>query len=123
VQQFVDSQAQHFVVRRFSTIFFLSNYNFLQFDEFIFSFQDTYNSCLKKRYENDLSTHLDIDLDLWLEAGLSGGPSRNQVYGLSNTTVENLRMTCSVSTVGCSQLVLSTQTLEFTVMLNQQIYD
>jgi hypothetical protein len=62
-------------------------------------------------------------MNLWLEAGLSGGPNRNQVYELSKTTVENLRMTRSVSIVGCSQLVLSTQTPKFTVMLNQQIYD
>jgi hypothetical protein len=37
VQQFVDSQAQHFVVFWLLTIFLFS-YNFLQFDEFIFSF-------------------------------------------------------------------------------------
>jgi hypothetical protein len=32
----------------------------------------------------------------------SGEPDRNRVYKLSNTTAENLRMACSVSTVGCS---------------------
>jgi len=35
VQQFIDSQAQQFVVCWFSTIFFLSYY-FLEFDEFVF---------------------------------------------------------------------------------------
>jgi hypothetical protein len=37
MQQFVDSQAQYFVVCWFSTIFFLSYY-LLEFDEFIFYF-------------------------------------------------------------------------------------
>jgi hypothetical protein len=35
MQQFVDSQAQHFMIYWFSTIFFLSYY-LLEFDEFIF---------------------------------------------------------------------------------------
>jgi hypothetical protein len=43
---------------------------------------------------------LDIDPELWLEAGLSGGLDRNQVYRLSNTIAENLWMTHSVSTIG-----------------------
>jgi hypothetical protein len=34
----------------------------------LFSFQDTYNSRLKERYDDDPSTHPDIDPDLWLEA-------------------------------------------------------
>jgi hypothetical protein len=45
---------------------------------------------LKERYEDDPSTHQDFDPDLWMEAGLSGGPDKNQVYGLFNTTIENL---------------------------------
>jgi hypothetical protein len=60
----------------FLVIFFLSYY-FLEFDEFIFSFQDTYNNQFKEIYGNDPSTYPDIDPDLWLEAGLSGGPARN----------------------------------------------
>jgi hypothetical protein len=73
----------------FSTIFLLS-YNFLQFDEFIFSFQDTYNIRSKERYGDDSLTHLDFNLDLWLEVGSSSGLDRNRVYELFNTTVENL---------------------------------
>jgi len=38
-----------------------------------------------------------------MEVGSSGGPDKNQVYGLSNTTADNLRSTRSVSTVGSSQ--------------------
>jgi hypothetical protein len=64
-----------------------------------FSFQDTYNSQLKERYGDDLSTHSDLDLDLWLEAGSSGGPNRNRVYGLSNTMAKNLQTTRSVLTI------------------------
>jgi hypothetical protein len=68
VQQFVDSQAQHFMIYWFSTIFFLSYY-LLEFDEFIFHFQETYNSWLNERYEDNPSTHPDIDPDLCLEVG------------------------------------------------------
>jgi len=38
-----------------------------------------------------------------MEVGSSSGPDKNRVYGLSNTTAENLRSTRSVSTVGSSQ--------------------
>jgi hypothetical protein len=54
------------------------------------------------------STHLDIGLNLWFEG--FGGPDRNREYGLS-------------STFGCSQSILSNQTLEFAVMLDQQVQD
>jgi hypothetical protein len=54
---------------------------------------------------DDPSTHPDFDLDLWMEVESSGGLDKNQVYGLSNTTAENLRATRSVSTVGSSQSV------------------
>jgi hypothetical protein len=47
----------------------LLSYNFLQFDEFIISFQDTYNNHLNERYGDNLSTRPDLDPDLWLEAG------------------------------------------------------
>jgi hypothetical protein len=60
----------------FQPFLFLSYY-FLEFDEFIFSFQDTYNSRLKEKYENEPLTHPDLDPDLWLEVGSSGGPDKN----------------------------------------------
>ena len=88
----------------FQPFLFLSYY-FLEFDEFIFSFQDTYNSRLKEKYENEPLTHPDLDPDLWLEVGSSGGPDKNQVYGLFNTTVENLWTIRSVSIIGCSQSI------------------
>ena len=84
-------------------------------------FQDTYNSRLKERYEEDLSIHLDLDPNLWLQARLSGGSNRNQVYKLSNSTTENLQTTRSASIIGYSQSILITQTLEFAVMLNQRV--
>jgi hypothetical protein len=43
------------------------------------------------------------------------------VYGLSNITAKNLQMTRSVSIVGCSQLIPSTQTPEFKAILNQRV--
>jgi hypothetical protein len=102
---------QYFMVCWFSIIFF-SSYYFFKFDKFIFSFQDTYNSRLKKRYGDNHLTYPDIDLDLWLEAGSSSNPKRNQVYELFNTTTKKLRMTRNALILGCSQSILSIQILE-----------
>jgi hypothetical protein len=68
-----------------------------------FYFQETYNNRLRERYGDDILTHMEFDPDLWMKVGSSGGPDKNQVYGLSNTTADNLRTTRSVSTVGSSQ--------------------
>jgi hypothetical protein len=54
-----------------------------------------------------------------MEVGSSGGPDKNQVYGLSNTTAENLRTACSVSTVGSSPSVSDTQFEEFMALKQQ----
>jgi len=74
---------------------------------------------LRERYGDNPSTHPDFDPDLWMEAGSSGGPDKNRVYGLSNTTADNLRSTRSVSTVGSSPSVSNTQSEEF-IALKQQ---
>jgi len=71
---------------------------------------------LRERYGDDPLTHPEFDLDLWMEVGSSGGPDKNRVYELSNTTAENLRVACSVSTVGSSQSVSSTQSKEFVAL-------
>jgi len=68
-----------------------------------FYFQETYNNRLRERYRDDILTHPEFDPDLWMEVGSSGWPDKNQVYGLSNTTADNLRSARSVSTVGSSQ--------------------
>jgi len=97
--------------------YFVSYYFYwIEYDDFFFHFQETYNSWLRERYGDDLSTHLDFDPDLWMEVGSSGGPDKNQVYGLSNTTAENLWAAYSVSTIGSSQSVLSTQFKEFVAL-------
>jgi len=54
-----------------------------------------------------------------MEVGSFGGPDKNQVYRLSNTTAENLRLARSVSTIGSSPSVSSTQSEEF-IALKQQ---
>ncbi|XP_052308543.1 uncharacterized protein LOC127905261 [Populus trichocarpa] len=89
-QQFVDNRAQHFV--------------------------ETYNNRLRERYGDDTLTHPEFDPDLWMEVGSSGGPDKNWVYGLSNTTTDNLRSTRSVSTVGSSQSISSSQSKEFVAL-------
>jgi len=115
-------------IAEFSTLWYVSfqpfillSYNFIQFDEFIFSFYDIYNTCLKEKYGDNPLTHPNLNPDLWLEARSSGRANKNWVYGFSNTTTENLWTTYSVLTVGCSQLVTSTHTPEFEVMLDQRV--
>jgi hypothetical protein len=51
-----------------------------------------------------------------MEVGSSNGPNKNQVYGLSNTTTENLQAARSVSTVGSSQSISSTQSKDFVAL-------
>jgi len=86
-----------------STIFFCKLlFSWIEFDDFSFYFQETYNNRLREKYENDPSTHPNFDPNLSMEAGSSGGPDKNWVYELSNSTTKNLRMTCSVSTIRSS---------------------
>ena len=47
----------------------------------LFYFQETYNNRLRERYGDDPLTHPKFDPDLWMEAGLSGGPDKNRVWG------------------------------------------
>jgi len=70
----------------------------------------------KERYGDDILTHPEFDPDLWMEVGSSGGPDKNQVYGLSNTTADNLRSTRSVLTVGSSQSISSSQSKDFVAL-------
>jgi len=72
-----------------------------------FYFQETYNNRLRKRYGDDILTHPEFDLDLWMEVGSSREPDKNQVYGLSNTMADNLWSTHSVSIVESSQSISS----------------
>jgi hypothetical protein len=59
-----------------------------------------------------LLTNLELNLKLWLKTGLSDELDINKVFGIPNSKAEYLRTTWSVSTVGCSQSIPSTQTLE-----------
>ena len=79
-------------------------------------FQETYNNRLRERYEDDNLTHPEFDPDLWMEVGSSDGPDKNRVYGLSNITTDNLRSTRSVSSVGSSQSISSSQSKEFVAL-------
>jgi septin family protein len=83
---------------------------------FLFYFQETYNNQLRERYRDNILTHPEFDPDLWMEVGSSGGPDKNRVYELSNTTADNLRSTRSVSTVGSSQSISSSQFKEFVAL-------
>jgi len=93
--------------------------SWIAYDDFLKNFQETYNSRLRERYGDNHLTHPDFDPDLWIEVGSSGGLDKNRVYGLSNTTAENLRSARSVSIVGSSLSVSSTQSEEF-IALKQQ---
>jgi len=81
--------------------------------------QETYNSRLRERYGDDPLTQPDFDPDLWMEVRSSGGPDKNRVYGLSNTTAKKLRSARSVSTVGSPPSVSSTQSEEFLALKQQ----
>jgi hypothetical protein len=48
---------------------------------------------MQERYRDDLSTHPELDLELWLEAVSVDGPDKNWIYGISNITDENLQTT------------------------------
>jgi hypothetical protein len=48
---------------------------------------------------------------------------KNRVYEFSNITTENLWMTHSILTIGCLQSILSTQSLEFTTLLDQGVQE
>lgn len=87
MHQFVDNQVQHFV--------------------------EIYNSRLKKRYEDDLSTHPDFDPDLWLEGGSPGGPDRNWEYGLPTLGLRTYRRHVMFQSLGAHNryLALSLQSL------------
>jgi len=65
----------------------------IEYNDYFFYFQETYNNWLRERYGDDILTH--------------------RVYGLSNTTANNLQTTRSVSTVGSSQSTSSSQSKEF----------
>jgi hypothetical protein len=71
---------------------------------------------LRERYGDDILIHLDFDPNLWMEVGSSGGPDKNRVYGLSNTTADNLWSARNVSTVGSSQSISSSQSKEFVAL-------
>jgi hypothetical protein len=117
VQQLMDSQAQKFVVSWFQQFFFLSYY-YLKLTNCFFLFSKyIYTMRLPERYGDDHSTHLELDLNLWLEVGLY----RNWVYSISNTRVEDKWTRRSVSTIKSLQSASSSQSLEFQLILNQQI--
>ncbi|KAJ7002821.1 hypothetical protein NC653_008133 [Populus alba x Populus x berolinensis] len=78
--------------------------------------RETYNNRLRETYGDDPSTHPEFDPDLWMEAGSLGGSDKNRVYGLSNTTADNLRTTRTASTVRSSQSVSSFQSKEFVAL-------
>jgi len=84
--------------------FYFVNYYvyWIEYDDYLFYFQETYNNQLRERYEDDMLTHPEFDPDLWMEVRSLGGPDKNRVYRLSNTTADNLWSARSVSTVGSS---------------------
>lgn len=56
---------------------------------------------------DDCLTHPELDPGLLLEIGLSSGPNRIQVYGISNTMTKDMRAGCSVLTASSLKSGLS----------------
>jgi hypothetical protein len=54
---------------------------------------------MRAKHKEDPLTHLEYDPELWLEAGVTSGCDRNQVYGFSMIMTQDMRLDCSVSTV------------------------
>ena len=58
--------------------YFVSYYVYwIEYDDYFFYFQETYNNRLRERYEDDPLTHPEFDVDLWMEVGSFGGPDKN----------------------------------------------
>ena len=98
--------------------YFVSYYYvyWIEYDDYFFYFQETYNNQLRERYGDDPMTHPEFDPDLWMDVRSSGGLDKNRVYGLSNTTADNLRSARSASTIGSSQSISSFQSKEFVAL-------
>jgi hypothetical protein len=80
--------------------------NFFKISLLASFFQEIQITQFQGRYKDNPSIHPELNLDLWLETGSSGGPDRNQVY-------KDLWTGHSVSIIGCSLQVLSTQFPKF----------
>jgi hypothetical protein len=59
--------------------------------------------------------------NIWLEARSTNGPNRNQVYDISNTTIEDMWKCCNVSTIGSSQSRSSQQSLVVQANIWEQV--
>jgi hypothetical protein len=92
VQQFMDSRAQKFMLSWIST---KTIHKLLFFSNLLTVF---FFIRLLDRYRDDCLTHPELDPGLLLEIGLSSGPNRIQVYGISNTMTKDMRAGCSVLT-------------------------
>jgi hypothetical protein len=95
VQQLIDIRAQKFMVSWISIVFCKLFFYLLT----CFVFQETCNTRLYERYEKDSSTHRELNLDLWLDVGSTGGPNKNQVYSIFNTTIKDMWVRHNVSTI------------------------
>jgi hypothetical protein len=76
---------------------------------------------LQERYKNDLSNHPELDLDFLLKAGLFDGFNRNQIYGISNTTTNDIWTNRSVLTAGSSQSGLSSRSPGIQAIVQEQV--
>jgi hypothetical protein len=57
-------------------------FSWIEYDDVFFKkFHETYYSRLRERYEDDPSTHLNFNPDLWIEVELFGGPIKIKSTG------------------------------------------
>ena len=76
---------------------------------------------MHKRYRDDLSTYSELNLNLWLEVGFTGGSDGNQVYNFSKTTIEDVRAGHSVLIVGASWSRSSQQSLTVQAIIQEYV--
>lgn len=59
-------------------------------------------ACVLGKLEEDFSTYLEYDPELWLEAGATSGCDKNQIYDFFMIMTEYMRLDCCISTIDTS---------------------
>ena len=78
-----------------------------------------YNVFIYAKHGEDPLTHLEYDLDLWLEARATSEPDRNQVYDISMTIAWDIRLSYGVSIIGTLKFNLSKPSLAIKELIEQ----
>jgi hypothetical protein len=97
----MDSRARMFVVIKLWNLLniFLNKCFFICLTCFVF-YIGKGNADIHTKLGEDLLTYVEYNSELWLEAGVTGGPDINWVYNFFMTKTRDMRVDCSFLTVG-----------------------